>query len=224
MSYKETKMTKHSLNRKSPIGKNIGNTQHGMTGTSEHRTWVSMRGRCLNSNDKAYHYYGGRGIKICDRWLNSFSSFLEDMGMKPTKFHTIERVDVNGNYEPSNCIWITKSEQGKNKRKYCNFLELRECPVCKSIYKPKVVYQQFCSKLCFSEEARLRREPLEKEKEEKRKNRIANRISDISCQTCKKIFFPSKRITKFCSKLCFSDSIRGKPFSGKTFTPGKNKK
>ena len=208
-------MTEYSLNGK----QSFRNFKHGMTDTSEYRTWSSMKRRCLTKTSKEYKYYGGRGITICERWVNSFQNFLKDMSMKPTSLHTIERVDVNGNYEPKNCIWIPKSEQYKNRRKYYNFLDPRECPACKVIYKPKVVYQKFCSKPCITSEERTQRYIREKEKDERRKNRIV----DISCKTCEKIFFPSKRITKFCSKSCFSDSIRGKPFSGQTFTPGKNK-
>jgi hypothetical protein len=88
---------------------------HGMTGHPAHSSWHSMRQRCLNSNAVAYEHYGGRGITVCERW-NDFSMFWEDMG--PTWFPkaTIERRDVNGNYEPSNCRWITQKAQPANTR------------------------------------------------------------------------------------------------------------
>lgn len=88
---------------------------HGGTGTPEYRAWASMRGRCLCPTNRAYALYGGRGIKICARW-RSFDNFLADMGPRPTAKHSIDRVNTNGNYSPSNCRWATKSEQVRNRR------------------------------------------------------------------------------------------------------------
>jgi hypothetical protein len=83
----------------------------------EYHCWVSMRARCLCETDKGYFNYGGRGIKICDRWLESFDFFIEDMGRRPTSNHSLDRVDVNGNYCKENCRWATAKQQANNKRK-----------------------------------------------------------------------------------------------------------
>ena len=82
--------------------------------TDEYRAWQEMKKRCNNPNVKAYKYYGARGIKVCDRWLNSFENFYTDLGPKPSKDHSLDRKDSNGNYEPDNCRWATKIEQMNN--------------------------------------------------------------------------------------------------------------
>jgi len=88
----------------------------GSTKTPEYRTYLAMKQRCTNPKHNRYQAYGGRGIKICDRWFESFQNFLEDMGPRPTITHSIDRIDVNGNYEPLNCKWATPEEQQVNKR------------------------------------------------------------------------------------------------------------
>ena len=85
--------------------------------TAEYRIWTGMKTRCFNPNIKAFKYYGGRGITVCDRWRNSFPAFLEDVGRRPSDLHSIDRWPNNdGNYEPGNVRWATWSEQNRNKR------------------------------------------------------------------------------------------------------------
>lgn len=93
------------------------NVTHGRSRTKEYVAWTSLKWRCHNPRSSKYKHYGARGIVVCERWLNSFESFLSDMGLAPSASHSIDRVDVNGNYEPNNCRWATKTEQMNNMRK-----------------------------------------------------------------------------------------------------------
>lgn len=90
------------------------NFKHGLSKTPEYKTWGNMILRCTNPANKSYKYYGGRGIKVCDRWLNSLENFLSDMGKRPSYKYSIDRINGSGNYEPLNCRWATSSEQRIN--------------------------------------------------------------------------------------------------------------
>ena len=128
------------------------NTTHNKYRTTEYKTWTKMIERCYDKNCPKYKNYGERGITICDEWRNSFEKFYEDMGEKPGKGYTIDRIDNDGNYEPLNCRWATAGEQSRNKssnrwlsfdgktmilRDWATLLEIDYSYLCKRLKKGK---------------------------------------------------------------------------------------
>ena len=91
--------------------------RHNMTGTPTYHVWEGIKTRCYNPNDKGFKNYGARGIIVCDRWLNSFENFLEDMGERPGKEYSLDRENNDGPYSPENCKWSLATEQSRNRRR-----------------------------------------------------------------------------------------------------------
>lgn len=83
----------------------------------EWSAWKGMRQRCHSTTHKRYPLYGGRGIRVCQQWRDSFEAFFADMGRKPSERHSLDRIDVNGDYEPGNCRWADQQEQCRNQRR-----------------------------------------------------------------------------------------------------------
>lgn len=106
-----------------------------------YHVWAGMFSRCENPHDTSYRNYGGRGVTVCERWYE-FKNFLKDMGPKPSPEHELDRIDVDGHYEPGNCRWATRSEQMLNRRKFKNArLESRGVVQRRSSYQARMDFE-----------------------------------------------------------------------------------
>jgi hypothetical protein len=126
------------------------NIVHGLSKVPGYDNWWRMIHRCTNSNWKHYKDYGGRGIKVCDRWMK-FDNFYIDMGPRPSDGHSLDRINNDGNYEPGNCRWATQSVQSANKRKR-NGSTSKYIGVCLTRSGKWVAYFRREYLGCFSEE------------------------------------------------------------------------
>lgn len=95
----------------------LNRIKHGMHSNINYKIWDGIKQRCYNKNNAQYYNYGGRGIKMCETWVNNPKQFILDMGERPTIKHSVDRIDNNRNYEKSNCKWSTQKEQCRNQRK-----------------------------------------------------------------------------------------------------------
>lgn len=114
---------------------------HGMYKTSEYFAWSAMIQRCTNPKDCGYKNYGGRGIKICDRWRSSFIDFYKDMGEKPFKEAQLDRVDNDGNYELNNCEWVSRTKNMRHTRRVKLSIE-KAAAIRKLNNETKMTYRQ----------------------------------------------------------------------------------
>lgn len=126
-----------------------GDTKNGSV-TPEWRAWNNMIRRCEDPTTDRYHCYGGRGINVCTRWRDNYANFLADMGRKPTPRHSIDRKNVNGNYEPGNCRWATEKEQTANKQ-----TRQMRCIACGAEFTAHRQKARYCSGLCALRRRRL---------------------------------------------------------------------
>lgn len=114
----------------------VNRNYHGLSKSSEYNVWAMMKQRCLNKKQNNYKNYGARGIKVCDRWKNSFSAFYADIGPRPSKNHTLERLNNNLGYFPGNVVWALRSVNCRNTRRIK--LNVEKVKRIRDLYKKKL--------------------------------------------------------------------------------------
>ena len=117
LSPKSTRLTSTMTNEWAAMA---GKIQHGMSRHPLYKLWLNMKDRCRNPRNPYFHNYGGRGVTVCEEWMRSFPAFRQAVGDRPSPIHTLDRVDNDGHYEPTNVRWVTKREQANNQRKNRN--------------------------------------------------------------------------------------------------------
>jgi hypothetical protein len=152
----------------------------------ERMVWKAMRQRCNNPSATGFSDYGGRGIKVCERWDSSYANFLADMGRRPSAKHSLDRINNDGNYEPGNCRWVTWSEQMRNRRIGTARPESAQCVQCGRTYARGSRLRRYCSPSC-SHAFRAGRPALPR---------------NVACVGCGSIF-EQKCVSKiYCSQKC----------------------
>lgn len=140
-----------------PHGHKDGLRGNGSKRSSEYGSYTNMLTRCYNINFEQFQYWGGRGIIVCERWRdkdNGFTNFYNDMGPKPEpkKLYSIDRINNDGNYEPSNCRWVTRDIQANNQRTTSQnlFMDCHECQVNFSITQTDIKRgRKYCTSECY---------------------------------------------------------------------------
>ena len=190
------------INKSTSSRKNKKNHGHASVlskPSSTYNSWTCMKQRCHNKNYPEYHYYGGRGIFVCERWRNSFINFLIDMGESPGKSYSIDRIDNNKGYYKLNCRWADKKTQALNRRKKSKLDKDKKtgkdifCKTCKKqfyVQKHRLNNAKYCSIKCHAGP-------------DKKYNPLTGKI--LKCLTCKNDMYVQRyliKTKKYCSKKC----------------------